>query len=87
MVLAKGRLTIHDTPDRWRNDLLTRWRLLELPVTGEIGIRAVGLGGFHADPVDRLIVATAQHHGARLLTADRQILVWAGRLDRHDARI
>ena len=29
---------------------------------------------FHRDPADRLIVATAQVHGATLLTRDRRIV-------------
>ena len=87
MLLAKGRLGIRAAPEAWRHDLLTKWRLLEYPLTGDIGIAAVELGGFHSDPIDRLIVATARVHGARLITADRQILAWPGRLDRQDARV
>jgi PIN domain nuclease of toxin-antitoxin system len=63
------------------------WGLLEYPVSGQIALAAVELSGFHADPIDRLIVATAQDYGARLVTADRQILARLGRLDRQDARV
>jgi len=31
-------------------------------------------GTFHADPADRMIIATARHSGIPLLTADRAIL-------------
>ncbi len=31
-------------------------------------------GQFHADPADRLLVATASHQGLRLLTEDRKSL-------------
>ena len=51
---------------------------------GEIGIRANGLKNFHADPADRIIVATALY-GHRLVTADRRILDWPGDLYRLDA--
>ena len=51
---------------------------------GEIGIRAATLPDFHADPADRLIVATALE-GHRLVTADRRILDWPGQLSRLDA--
>jgi PIN domain nuclease of toxin-antitoxin system len=46
-------------------------RLAEL--SPEIAVTAVELGreGFHADPADRLIYATARVHGAPLLSADR----------------
>jgi PIN domain nuclease of toxin-antitoxin system len=87
MLLAKGRLGIRAAPVPWRRDLLKHWGLLEYSVTGEIALAAVELRSFHADPIDRLIVATAQDCGARLVTADRQILAWPGRLDRQDARV
>ena len=46
---------------------------------GVIGIRANALADFHADPADRIIVATALH-GHRLVTSDRRILGWSGGL-------
>ena len=39
---------------------------------GDIGIRASALTDFHADPADRIIVATAMG-GHRLVTADERI--------------
>lgn len=33
--------------------------------------------GFHGDPADRIITATAITEGAYLLTRDKQILSWA----------
>jgi PIN domain nuclease of toxin-antitoxin system len=41
---------------------------LSLPIV-VIGARLTGL----RDPADMLIVATAQHHGAQLVTSDRRI--------------
>lgn len=35
------------------------------------------IDGFHGDPADRIIVATAVNNGATLLTRDRKILSWA----------
>ena len=35
--------------------------------------------GFHSDPADQLIVATAMLAGMRLATTDRQIIGWAQR--------
>ncbi len=84
MLEVKGRLSLHQEPESWRGDLLDRG-LLEIPVDGEIGIRAAGLEGFHGDPADRLIVATALA-GHRLVTADRNILDWSGVLLSSDAR-
>ena len=60
--------------------------LLEIPVAGDIGIMAAALHDFHRDSADRLITATALHHGAQLVTADKRILNWPGALLRHVAR-
>ena len=68
----------------WRMDLLKEG-LIEIPVDGDIGIRANALPDFHSDPADRIIVATAMS-GHRLVTADERILSWDGSLARLDAR-
>ena len=48
-----------------------------LPVDLEIIEEAYSLPEpFHADPVDRLLVATARLHGLRLITADEKILAY-----------
>jgi PIN domain nuclease of toxin-antitoxin system len=41
----------------------------------------------HADPVDRVIVATALERGATLVTADRNILAIRGAPARLDAKV
>ena len=53
--------------------------LQEIAPTGDLMVRAVQLGdeGFHKDPMDRIIVATALQGGLRLATADAQIIDWA----------
>ena len=84
MLEQKSRLRLRLEPESWRADLLDNG-LLEVQVDGEIGIRAARLAGFHGDPADRLIVATALA-GHRLVTADRSILAWCGDLPSHDAR-
>ena len=84
MLLDKGRISLPSEIAPWRADLLENY-LTEIPVDGQIGIRANNLPNFHADPADRIIVATALE-GHRLLTADDLILRWAGSMDRLDAR-
>ena len=43
----------------------------------KIAIEAYALpGAFHADPADRLLVASARHLGLRLVTADSRILAY-----------
>lgn len=48
--------------------------VVELALDGEIAILAARLRAFHGDPADRMIVATALHHGATLVTADATLL-------------
>ena len=84
MLGSKGRLDFPEDVGLWRRERLGQG-LAEIPVDGEIGIRANALPGFHADPADRIIVATAQA-GHRLVTGDERILAWGGNLARLDAR-
>ena len=83
LLRERGRIALDEEVIRWRQVLL-REGLIEIPISGEIAIRAASLEGFHRDPADRLIVATALG-GHQLLTADRRILDWPGPLDRLDA--
>ena len=84
MLRARGRISFPEDVGRWRLEQLGQG-LIEIPVDGDIGIRANALADFHSDPADRIIVATALG-GHRLVTADERILSWGGRLDRLDAR-
>ena len=84
MLRAKGRIGFSEDVGRWRLEQLGQG-LIEIPVDGDIGIRANALADFHADPADRIIVATALS-GHRLVTADERILSWVGSLARLDAR-
>ena len=84
MLHKKGRMTLLRDIGSWRMDLLKEG-LIEIPVDGDIGIRANALVDFHADPADRIIVATTMG-GHRLVTADERILAWDGNLARLDAR-
>jgi PIN domain nuclease of toxin-antitoxin system len=86
LLLQKHRLQLNLPATGWRRDLLDQG-LVEIPVTGALGIAAARLEHFHRDPADRLIVVSAQELGATLLTADEKILTWPGRLDRRDARV
>ena len=77
---ANGRLGL-DLPPRALRQRLLADGLRVVPVDDETVIRSVELGteGFHADPTDRIIVATAIVGGYRLATADREITEWAQR--------
>ena len=85
MLRAKGRIVLGMEMARWRAELLG-YGLMELPVSGDLGIAAAELPSFHGDPADRLIVATAIRESALLVTADERILGWDGSVARCDAR-
>ncbi len=80
---SKGRIELPPLA-KWRRELIDMG-LVELPVSGDIGIFSAALTNLHPDPADRLIIATALAHGAALLTADKRILQWSGTLERLDA--
>ena len=82
----KGRLDLFQPIEAWRKELLDLG-LLEIPVTGDIGINAAAFTDYLRDPADRIIVATAAREGALLLTSDERILDWGGSLRRQDARL
>ena len=83
LLKARGRIALDEEVGQWRQILL-REGLVEIPVDGDIAIRAAALENFHRDPADRIIVATTLG-GHQLLTADRRILDWPGPLNRLDA--
>lgn len=87
MLVSKGRVALPATLTvmQWRRALLETG-LIELPLTGDIGIQATELESFHPDPADRMICATAMQTGALLVTADESILAWQGPLHTQDAR-
>lgn len=85
MLRNKGRLDFPEDVSLWRRELLGQG-VIEVPIDGEIAIRANSLEAFHADPADRIIVATALS-GHTLITADERILKWTGNLSLRDARV
>lgn len=85
MLAGRGRLELPAPVAAWRREILATG-LQELPVDGEVGIQAAQLQDFHADPADRILVATAMLRGATLVTADRKILRWSDQLSCVDAR-
>ena len=83
LLKSRRRIRFPEDVGRWRREQLEQG-VTEIPVDGAIGIRAATLTDFHADPADRLIVATALE-GHQLVTADQRILDWPGHLSRLDA--
>ena len=81
----KRRLALSLDLFEWR-DAVLRCGVIEQPLTGGQAIFAERLDGFHPDPADRIIAATAQLLSLVLVTADKKILGWKGDLRRLDAR-
>lgn len=73
--VARNRVELYSPVRLWLGDVLAALEARALPVTTGIALRAGSLNpaGFHGDPFDRLIYATAVEHDARLVTADGRI--------------
>lgn len=85
MLERRGRIALHRPVDQWRQDWLDAG-LKELPLDGATALLGAQFDNFHPDPADRFITATALRHQAYLVTADRLILDWPGKLQRLNAR-
>src|SRR5438876_418636 len=78
-LIELGRLQLSiPLPEFFRLAITTE--LTVLPVTPAIAERVTTLeaSGFHKDPADQLIVATALVHGLRLISDDARIRQWGG---------
>ena len=54
MLRDKGRIRHSDDVALWRREQLGQG-MVEIPVDGEIGIRAATIVDFHADPAERIL--------------------------------
>ena len=79
LLAARGRIKQKGPLDLWLTDLVSESLIEVLPITPEIAAAGAQLGsGFHNDPADRIIVATARCYGLHLVTSDRRIRDWGG---------
>ncbi len=75
LLTAKGRTHLSQPVELWMEKALALPGLKVLPLEPALIFDAHRLpGDFHADPADRLIVATARYHELTLITDDRKIL-------------
>ncbi|MDA8413566.1 MAG: PIN domain-containing protein, partial [Desulfobacteraceae bacterium] len=51
---------------------LSQYGISLLPITPAIASRAVALPEHHSDPQDRIIIASAIEHNAKLMSNDRK---------------
>lgn len=77
MLVAKGRLTLMRDGQEWVDEALHQPGIALAPLDPAIAVASTRLPGtIHGDPADRLIVATARHLGALLVTADERLLAY-----------
>lgn len=80
MLTEKGRLALGRDVGAWLGAVLALPGIRLAPITPTLAVDSVRFpGDIHADPADRLIIATARELGATLLTADRAILDYGSR--------
>ena len=73
MLMHTGRLRDDISSTQYMNDLRLVLSLTVLPITPEIASLSQQDFFNHNDPADRLIAATAIHHKAPLISADRKL--------------
>ena len=74
MLVDKGRLELSIAVRDWVRKTESLPFIRFIPVDNTIALRSVDLpGAFHADPADRIIVATALSTGMPLVTKDEKI--------------
>ncbi|MYA36840.1 MAG: type II toxin-antitoxin system VapC family toxin [Gammaproteobacteria bacterium] len=78
LLAEKGRLRLGQEVGQWIEAAMASPGVRLAAIEPRIAINSVRLpGAFHADPADRLIIATARHFDIALLTADKAILSYA----------
>ncbi|MGJ3247215.1 MAG: type II toxin-antitoxin system VapC family toxin [Elainellaceae cyanobacterium] len=73
-LVENQKLSLSRPVDEWLNAALAYPGIQLLHLTIAIVVQSTQLKGFHRDPADQLIVATANVYEAPLLTADAKIL-------------
>ena len=71
MMIARGRVIPHGTPETWLAALVDRSRVVVKEITAAVAVLATQFASdFPADPADRLIAATARAEGLSLVSRD-----------------
>ena len=75
-LVEKDRVELSYLVDEWLNYAIAYPGVQLLPLTLPIIVQSTQLAGFHNDPADQIIVATAKVHNCPLLTVDEKILAY-----------
>lgn len=71
------RISLPCQPTEWFDKALSHSGIVLLPITPAIATRAVDLQEHHSDPQDRIIIATAIEHSAKLMSDDSKFTKYA----------
>jgi PIN domain nuclease of toxin-antitoxin system len=75
-LVEKNRVELSYPVDEWLNYAIAYPGVQLLLLTLPIIVQSTQLAGFHNDPADQIIVATAKVHNCPLLTVDEKILAY-----------
>ena len=77
LLVAKGRLNLTRSPNDWFGNVVDEKGIAVLAASPSILVASSFLPSpLHADPADRILVATAREHDLTLITRDRAILAY-----------
>jgi PIN domain nuclease of toxin-antitoxin system len=77
MLVEKGRIELEMDCHEWVERILALPGIQLAPLSPRIAIQSTRLpGNLHADPADRILIATAHIEDAVLITADKKILAY-----------
>lgn len=78
MLAERNRIALSAEPFQWLEKAANIPGVRVIEITPRIAVGSTHLpGNPHADPADRILMATARDTGARLVTRDRRILRYA----------
>lgn len=78
LLASKRRINLHKDVLDWIREALAKPGVHLVALEPEIAVASTRLPfEMHADPADRILVATARHLGATLVTADQALLEFA----------
>lgn len=73
-LVEKNRLDLSISVDRWLEKAIDYPNVRVLDLTLPVIVQSTHLEGFHNDPADQIIVASAKVYNCPLLTADNKII-------------
>ncbi len=77
LLAKRGQIRLELDPAVWIRRVLLQRGYGLAPLEPDIAVASVLMDWPHKDPADRMIVATARHWRAPLMTVDREILAYA----------